>query len=482
MASIKGNIILNGINTVTSILFPIITFPYVSRILMPEGIGIINFQYSIINIITFLTTLGIPTYAIKEIAKNRDDKALRDHIVFEIISLNALMCLLGYVAVFIIASFVPEIQGNAVLFYVLSLSILFTAIGVEWFYKGIEDFKYITVRAIAVRVLSTIFLFVFVRESTDLIAYGLVLVGSTVGNNFINFIHLRTFVSFKSVRFRKLKLLRHIKPALQMFVIGLIINFYGQLNPVMLGFLSDDSAVGFYTAGTKITYIGVMLITSISPVLLPRCSHLLQKGETDAFKKVVEKSLRLTIAFSLPVMVGLAILSSYIVIIFCGSDYLSSVPVLCISTPIVLLIAISNVLGIQILFPQDKTNIVMLSVFVGAVINVVLNILLIPRYAATGAALSTTVAEFGVLLTQIIAGAKYFPFKWSATHSLRYCFSAILMILPIMLVMLLIHDTTWCLIVSIFAGALVYLGSLLKFKDSLTLETLHIIQKKLHLK
>ena len=139
-----------------------------------------------------------------------------------------------------------------------------------------------------------------------------------------------------------------------MFVIGLIINFYGQLNPVMLGFLSDDSAVGFYTAGTKITYIGVMLITSISPVLLPRCSHLLQKGETDAFKKVVEKSLRLTIAFSLPVMVGLAILSSYIVIIFCGSDYLSSVPVLCFSTPVVLLIAISNVLGIQILFRRIK--------------------------------------------------------------------------------------------------------------------------------
>lgn len=320
MASIKGNIVLNGINTVTSILFPIITFPYVSRILMPEGIGIINFQYSIINIITFLTTLGIPTYAIKEIAKNRDDRILRDHIVFEIISLNALMCLLGYVAVFLIASYVPEIHGNAVLFYVLSLSILFTAIGVEWFYKGIEDFKYITIRAIAVRVLSTVFLFVFVRKSSDLIAYGLVLVGSTVGNNLINFIHLRTIVNIKSVNFRKLKLLRHVKPALQMFVIGLIINFYGQLNPVMLGFLSDDTAVGFYTAGTKITYIGVMLITSISPVLLPRCSHLLQKGETGAFRNVVEKSLRLTIAFSVPVMVGLTILSSYVVIIFCGND------------------------------------------------------------------------------------------------------------------------------------------------------------------
>ncbi len=482
MASIKGNIVLNGINTVTSILFPIITFPYVSRILMPEGIGIINFQYSIINIITFLTTLGIPTYAIKEIAKNRDDRILRDHIVFEIISLNALMCLLGYVAVFLIASYVPEIHGNAVLFYVLSLSILFTAIGVEWFYKGIEDFKYITIRAIAVRVLSTVFLFVFVRKSSDLIAYGLVLVGSTVGNNLINFIHLRTIVNIKSVNFRKLKLLRHVKPALQMFVIGLIINFYGQLNPVMLGFLSDDTAVGFYTAGTKITYIGVMLITSISPVLLPRCSHLLQKGETGAFRNVVEKSLRLTIAFSVPVMVGLTILSSYVVIIFCGNDYLSSIPVLCFSTPVVLLIGISNVLGIQILFPQDRTNIVMLSVFVGAVINVLLNILLIPRYAATGAALSTTVAEFGVLMTQIIAGAKYFPFKWANTHPLRYCFSSLLMVLPILSAMLLIHNPVWCLIVSILAGATVYFGVLIKFKDSLTLETLHIILKKLHFK
>lgn len=482
MASIKGNIVLNGINTVTSILFPIITFPYVSRILMPEGIGIINFQYSIINIITFLTTLGIPTYAIKEIAKSRDNKAARDHIVFEIISLNALLCLLGYVAVFIIANYVPEIQENALLFYVLSLSILFTAIGVEWFYKGMEDFKYITVRAIAIRILSTVFLFVFVKESTDLIAYGLVLVGSTVGNNLINFIHLRTIVDIRSVKFNKLKLLRHVKPALQMFVIGLIINFYGQLNPIMLGFLSDDNAVGFYTAGTKITYIGVMLITSISPVLLPRCSHLIQKGETDAFKIVVEKSLRLTIAFSLPIMTGLTILSSSIVIIFCGNDYLSSIPVLCLSTPVIILVGLSNVLGIQILFPQDRPNIVMLSVFAGAVINVLLNILLIPRFAATGAALSTTVAEFGVLLTQIIAGAKYFPFKWTDTHPLYYCFATLMMVIPILFAKWLIHDPKWCLAVSIFTGALFYFGTLWKLKDSLTLETIHIILNKIHSK
>ena len=154
MASVKGNIVLNGINTITGILFPVITFPYAARVLMPEGIGAVNFLNSIIGYIVLLTSLGIPMYAVKEIAKYRDDKLPRDKITVEIILLSTILCLLGYVAVWLLAEFVPQIHQQASLFYILSLTIVFTSIGVNGFYQGIEDFKVITVRALIIRSLA----------------------------------------------------------------------------------------------------------------------------------------------------------------------------------------------------------------------------------------------------------------------------------------------------------------------------------------
>ena len=186
-------------------------------------------------------------YAVKEIAKYRDDKAARDRITIEIISLSTCLCLIGYIVVWILAEFVPIIHRQESLFYVLSLTILFTSIGVNWFYQGIEDFKFITMRAIAIRTLAAAALFIFVKDSNDLLTYGFITVGSTVGNNFINFIHLRKHIDYKQIKLKQLKISRHLKPALQVFILNLIISLYIQLNSIMLGFISGDDAVGFFT-------------------------------------------------------------------------------------------------------------------------------------------------------------------------------------------------------------------------------------------
>ena len=226
MASVKGNILLNSINTITGIIFPVITFPYAARILLPDGIGAINFLNSIISYIVLLTSIGIPLYAVKEIAKYRDDKIQRDQITIEIILLSTFLCLLGYIAVVCLATFIPQIHKQSSLFYILSLTILFTAIGVNWFYQGIEDFKFITIRALIIRTLSASALFIFVKDSSDLLIYGWILVGTTVGNNVLNFIHLRKLISFRTINLRDLKITRHLKPALHVFILNLIISLY----------------------------------------------------------------------------------------------------------------------------------------------------------------------------------------------------------------------------------------------------------------
>lgn len=467
MASIKGNIVLNGINTVTSILFPMVTFPYAARVLLPDGIGAVNFLNSIIGYIVLLTSVGIPLYAVKEIAKYRDDKVLRDKTTVEILILSSILCLIGYIGVWFLAEYIPRIHQQISLFYIISLTIVFNAIGVNWFYQGIEDFKFITYRAIAIRILSTSFLFIFVKSPDDILVYGAITVGATVGNNFINFIHLRKYIDIAAIRIQELEIARHVKPALHVFILNLIISLYVQLNTIMLGFMSGDKAVGYFTAGTKISHIGLVLISSVGIVLLPRCSNLLQKGDNKGFANVINKSSRLTVALSLPMIIGLMILSTPITLIFCGKEYIDSIPVLYLNAPVILLIGLTNVMGIQVLYPKDKVNIVIWSVAGGAIINVIFNLIFIPDNGATGAAIATLIAEMVVFVLQAVLGRRYFPFHWRDIFKPSYFLSAFLMGLAVWVISTNITDIIVSITLSIASGIVTYSLSLFLMKDDL---------------
>lgn len=475
MASLKGNIILNGINTATSVIFPVITFPYAARILLPEGIGTINFFNSIIGYIILLTSLGIPLYAVKEVAKHRDNKEKRDNVTIEIIILSTILCIVGYLIVWVLATFVPEISSQATLFYVLSLSIIFTTIGVNWFYQAIEDFKFITIRAIIIRTLAAAALFIFVHKPSELLIYGFITVGSTVGNNIINFIHLRKHIDIKFVSFKNLEIGRHVKPSFQIFILNLIISLYIQLNSIMLGFISGDESVGYFTAGTKISHIGLTLIASIGTVLLPRCSNLIQKGDLEGFSNVIQKSIKITQILSYPMTIGLIILAVPITIIFCGSDYYESIPVVILNAPVIIFISLTNIMGIQILYPMDKTNYVIYSVAVGAILNIVLNLVLIPSMQATGAAIATLVAEFGVLMCQMRLGRNFFPFKLSFLFNIKYGLLAILMGSIIYLSTFWMQHYWLMLVVGVPLGVIIYVFLLFLTKDSFILEMKEII-------
>lgn len=439
---------------------------------MPDGIGAINFLNSVISYIVLLTSLGIPMYAVKEVAKYRDDRLKRDQITIEILLLSFLLCLVGYVAVWLLARFVPQIHSQSALFYVLSLSIVFNTVGVNWFYQAVEDFKFITIRALIIRTLSAAALFLFVKQPSDLLIYGLIIVGSTVGNNIINLIHLRQIIDVKSLQIKRLNLIKHIKPTLQLFIFNLIVSFYIHLNSVMLGFISGDEQVGFFTAGTKISHIGLTLLSSISTVLLPRCSNLLAKGNADEFNRVIGKSLSLILGLSLPMTIGLILLATPITLVFCGTEYYESIPILILNAPVIVFIGLTNLMGIQILYPKDKINIVLWSVSCGAVVNILLNILLIPSYNAVGAAIATLIAELSVLLFQIIFGNRYLPFKISSLFNFKYIAATIIMSISIILVLCLVHGNVPQLIIGVLIGIIVYAVSLSLMKDRLFLDLL----------
>lgn len=479
MASLKANVALNFVNTLMGIIYPVVTFPYAARILLPEGIGAVNFLNSIVAYIVLFTSLGIPMYAVREIAKYRDDVVNRNKITLEILMLSCILAAIGYVVVWALAAFVPQIHSQCSLFYVLSLTILFTAVGVQWFYQGIEDFKFITIRGIVVRSIAAASLFIFVKAPSDLLIYGFIVVGSTVGNNIWNFVHLRKYIPVADIEVKNLSILRHLKPSIKIFVLNLIISIYINLNTIMLGFIQDDTAVGIYTAGNKISHIALTVVTSLGVVMLPRCANLISNGRIEEFKKASIKAIKLVMATSFPCMAALIILAPQIILVFCGKDFLDAVPVLIWTVPVILVVGISNVIGIQILYPYGKENIVILSTLGGALFNIVLNTLLIPRYSYIGAAISTLIAEIVVTIIQICVGRKFIPFKFNFKLISNYFIATIVMAIILSVSIHIIDNPYLAAIICIIEGLVIYLVMLSVLKDSLFKEILrfaHVIK------
>jgi O-antigen/teichoic acid export membrane protein len=385
--------------------------------------------------------------------------------------------LFGYIAVWLLGEFVPRISEELTLFYILSLTIIFTGIGVPWFYQGVEDFLFVTVRGLIIRVLFALCLFVFVRDKSDLLIYGLIIVGSTVGNNLINFIHLRKYVQLSRVQWKQLNITKHIKPAFRIFLLTVVISIYVRLNIIMLGFMTDDRMVGFFTAGMKLTYLIRVVVTSLGAVMLPRCSHLIGEKKFDEFNAVITKSYHLMMFSAIPLTIGIILLARPITLAFCGADFADTIPVVIYTAPTIVFISITNIIGIQILYPYGKENLVIISTIVAAVLNVILNILLIPPFAAIGAAISTVISEFAVLLVQVKLGKNYIPFPFLDKQIGGYLFAAAIMALGVQSCMLA-DNIWWQLLLATFVGALLYTVILFARQEPILFEVFKVLRLK----
>ena len=468
--SIKNNFLLNLSTTITGLLFPLITFPYASRILMADGIGQVQFFQSIIDYVSLCTALGIPLYAVREIARIRDNKELRSRTTIEILLLHAILTLVGYIVVFILAKTVAKIEIDASLFFLLSTTLFFNTIGVAWFYQAIEDSKYITLRSLFVRILSLVALFIFVKTKQDLFYYAGILVIGTVGNNIFNFFRLRKYIKLSKGEFKRLNLLRHLIPALKIFILNLVISIYVNLDSVMLGFLKNEESVGYYAAATRLTKAILGIVSSLGAVLLPRFSNMITNGQKEEFQLLANKAASFTIALSLPMSVGLIFMAAPIIHIFCGNGFEPSILTLKLVAPIVLFIGLSGIIGMQILYPQGREKYVIISTMVGACINLLINYLLIPQYGQYGAALGTVIAEFMVTVIMILLGRKYLPINILSKQNLHYLIGSIVIsILLAFLFVFPLHEVNY-LLIGILLSVIVYYAYLLMIKDTLALQ------------
>lgn len=475
--SVKVNYILNLINTGTQMLFPLITFPYVCRVIEADGIGQINFFQSIISYISLFTCLGIPMYAIREIARDRSDVVQMNRTAMEILLLHSMLTLVGYAIVAILCLTVPQIQVNIPLFLILSLTIFFTAIGCEWFYQGIEDFKYITIRGLIIKTVSVVLLFIFVKSKTDLLYYGYYTVFGVLGGNIFNFFRLRKYIHRENIIFSELQIKRHVKPVLKVFSFSVVTSIYLQLNTVLLGFLKNALAVGYFAAATKVMQMLLMMSSCLGSVMMPRASHLIAENKEDEFNRLIQKSYDFTLAIALPMTIGLIFCAPSLITALCGVKFEHSILPSQIIAPIILMVAISNVFGIQVLFPKGKINIVTLCCGIGAVTDLTLNLCLIPFFSYIGTSIAYLGAEVATTVSMYFIGRRYIPIIYFKKSHLTYALGCIVMAFALYGLSLLQLPTLTILLLQGCCGVLAYFIILCICKDEMLVQILSKIKR-----
>ncbi len=465
--SVKVNAVLNFVRSIMSLIFPLISFPYASKILHPEGIGKVNFANQTVSLFSVIAGLGIYTYAMREASKIRENKEKLSQFCSEVFTLNLLSTLFAYFIFFSVIFTVPKYSAYIPLLLISSITMIFSVLGLEWFYSAQEDFLYITIRSILFQIIGLILLFVLVRDENDFLQYCFITVITYVGSNFLNFIHSRKFIKIRIVNPKKI--LKHFKPVFIFFGIVVASSIYNVLDTNMLGLFSNDTQVGFYTAGTKVIRIAISALASVSVVIVPRLSYMSENSSKSEFGEMFKKSINVIEFLCIPATFGIFILSEPIIYILCGIEFFDSINVSRIISPILFFILTGGAIGDQIFIPLRKDKLNLYPVIAGAFINIILNFILIPKFGAVGAAIGTVFAESTVNIIKLIFARPFIKEYRCFSEEWKYILSSLIMVISIYLFFVVVKNQFIRLIGGLFIGIFVYFAICFLLKTKILL-------------
>ncbi len=475
--SLKWNFLFNSILRVSAVIFPLLSMPYVSRILLPEGTGKVAFATSVVYYFNMFAQLGIPTYGIRACAKVRENKTELTRTVHEIMAINLITCIIAYITFFLSFLIIPKFREEKILLLIVSLLMFFNAIGVEWLYEALEQYTYITIRSLIFKAISLVAIFLLIHNQEDYIIYGGIVIFATSASNVMNFFNMRRYISFRPIGEYDFK--RHLKSVFVFFAMSIATTVYTQLDVVMLGCMTTNEEVGYYNTAVKVKVVLVSVITSLGAVILPRASYYVEQGKMEAFRRITKKAFHFVLLFACPMFLYFFIYAKQCILLLAGEMYMASVLPMRIIMPTLLFIGLTNIFGIQILVPLGRERTVLNSEIAGAVVDLILNLILIPAMGAAGAAIGTVAAEFVVLIVQFIALRKTIKNELQKNSCMR-----ILVALTVATVL-----SVWVLLINMGALASVaisaicffgsYGGVLVLMKEPLLMETCQQILGKL---
>lgn len=477
--SIRFNYLLNVSRIGFGILVGLFTMPYVNRAIGVEGLGKIEYVNSIVAYFVLFSALGIPMYGIRETANRRDNIEERSKFVIELLCILFITTLLSYVVLFCFVINIDSLNHVKTLIIIMSSMIFFSNLGVEWFYQGIEDQKYITIRFFIVRILSLGLLFVFVKEPKDYMNYAIILALSSVGGNIFNIFYLRKYLDFRNISFKNLNLKRHFKPIMTIFIASVSVSIYVQLDILMLGSLKGNESVGYYAMANKLVRFVIVLITTLGAVLLPRLSYLFN-NDKDQYLIYVKKSLCFFLIIAFPFTVLFLTLAKDFTLLMGGEEFLPSVIAMQILSPIIIIVSIAYFIGYLILYPQGKEHIYTIAVILSAIGSVIANLFLIPVLGHIGTAIVAVSAELlGILIMIILYYKELSKLKLINYSLLYYLLASFIMITVISLIGLFKFNSFVNLATSVIFGFLSFFLFLFFIKEEVLLSIISELKLKL---
>lgn len=405
MRSVRRNAVLNITITCSNMLFPLLVFPYVSRVLQVDNMGRVSFFTSVAGYAVLVASLGLSTYGIRAVARVRDDREALIKTVQELLYMNLIVTAAVITLMLGSALFVDKFKEELTLLFANAVLVLSAPFGMSWLFAGLEQYEYIAKRTLFFKALSLIMIFMLVREPADYTVYAWITICSSAGSNICNFIYAGRFVTYiprKNLQFKK-----HLKPMILLFASALAVNIYTNLDTVMLGFISGDVQVGLYTVAVHVKTVLLALVNAVSAVLLPRLSYYYSEKKEDALNHLLRKSISVIFMLSVPITLFFILTAKEWILLFGGQSYLGAVPCMQLIMPVLLISGFSNVTGNQILIPAGKDSCFMKAVASGAVLDLCLNALLMRPLGGVGAALATLLAELLQMMIQLYYAHTY---------------------------------------------------------------------------
>lgn len=395
--NLKKNLFFSFSYEVLQYILPLITTPYLSRVLGAEGVGTYSFHYSIAYYFFMFAKLGLSNYGNRSIAEVSDSKEKVSSTFCSIYLMQLFSCIvmvLAYLCYCIIG------KNTNVCACILLIYVCSSLLDINWLYFGLEKFQLTVTRNIVIKLLSVIAIFIFVKDKSDVAIYTFILSICPFLSNSILWLKIKKYISFKKVSFSEV--VKHIKPNLLLFIPIIAINVYKMMDKTMLGLISDYDYVGYYDNSEKILNIPSSLISAIGSVMLPRITNLIANNESEKEQAYFDKTLIFTAFFSSLMCFGVMGVSKEFVLWYLGDDFLYCSRILMVIMPSSLFLALANVVRTQIIIPHKKDKIYVWSVCLGAAVNLVFNIMFISKYQAVGAGFATILAELTVFIIQVV--------------------------------------------------------------------------------
>ncbi|KRK79045.1 oligosaccharide flippase family protein [Companilactobacillus nodensis] len=467
------NYLYNAFYQVFILLVPLVTTPYLARVLGPTGVGINSYTNSVIQYFIVFGSIGVDLYGNRQIAFVRSNKQQLTQTFYEIFFMRIITILIAYAAFggFLLLS------GQYQTYYLAqSVSLIAAAFDISWFFMGMENFYVTVIRNFVVKILTLISIFTFVKSYSDLGIYIFILSMSLLLGNLTLFPSLKKYLVKADLR--HLSIWRHLKPSLVLFLPQIAMQIYGVLNKTMLGVMVSVQATGYFDQSDKMVKMALAIVTATGTVMLPHVANAFARGEVEKTRHYLYQSFRFVSAIAIPIAFGLMAVTAKFVTLFFTKRFLAVIPIMIIESIVIILIAWSNVLGIQYLIPTKQMKSYTISVVVGAIVNIIFNIPLIIKWGAVGATIATVLSEFSITMYQLFAIRKQVDYRKLFGDFSKYLIAGVLMFEVVFELDRILPISWKMLILEVVVGMVFYIGLLILFRTKIIDEAKSLIHNR----